>query len=850
MIPSLSAAQVSKTIGYNLAMTNPAEVLFPFVPQRSAAKMAESKIKTIKTYRNRKSISSSRESTSSAPASPPSPASSLSSVEDEVILIPPSAHPPPTRQPPPPPSATPVRTAYKRNAAQAAQQNIQQLHQSYADFDGFDTSDTASSSKKKRLSNGVRTKVEQDSISRPSTPSSAPPTTTHPRKAARKQASQSTSSAARTPAPLRGRRFQDDQGVVWELQVGSCQAAHNRNWRKCVHCITKRAGDTCRFVDFRAFQVDPHTDKITPPDQDHTSHPAFLFSPDSDEVMDLPTGRAISPAHLSQVQGDVARALLPVLEAELEHARLPNVLRRPRETTCRQMCEFCATSIFSASWFCRRCGREYCADCKHSIDHSDSLDRQLAKRILRCDQTLPHATADLVPLTRFDEALLEQEVSAMRQMLTDAKTDGVRASAPARDAPAAAASTPNEASEQFMPKTEDEQRTPVNWKDVPTNQAGITADRIVGHLDLRTFDRASFDTDDFRCEWAHGEPLLVRDVTGPMHHPWGPDALQSRYGRDHCLIVRSDVEIAEPKQVSVGDFFATFGQDDTSKQAALGRGHWKLKDWPPSAEFKAEFPELYDDFNRVVPAPDYTTREGVLNLGSCYPTGVIQPDLGPKMYNAWPGSEAPGGNGTTRLHMDIADAVNIMLHASPPTGDDVPEEHRPGVAAWDIFRAQDADKLRAFLRKEYSHIDFRDDPIHIQRFFIDAKQRVKLYQEYGVRSWRIYQKAGEAVFIPAGCAHQVCNLADCIKVAVDFVSPQNVDRCFKLTAEFRELVQDYKKAWKEDVLSLRTTLWYAWCTYRQMDGQGPNVWAKQRREVKKEGDSQMHRITRRVLQAQ
>ncbi len=80
------------------------------------------------------------------------------------------------------------------------------------------------------------------------------------------------------------------------------------------------------------------------------------------------------------------------------------------------------------------------------------------------------------------------------------------------------------------------------------------------------------------------------------------------------------------------------------------------------------------------------------------------------MYNAWPGSEAPGGNGTTRLHMDIADAVNIMLHASPPTGDDVPEEHRPGVAAWDIFRAQDADKLRAFLRKEYSHIDFGTTP--------------------------------------------------------------------------------------------------------------------------------------------
>lgn len=27
--------------------------------------------------------------------------------------------------------------------------------------------------------------------------------------------------------------------------------------------------------------------------------------------------------------------------------------------------------------------------------------------------------------------------------------------------------------------------------------------------------------------------------------------------------------------------------------------------------------------------------------------------------------------------------------------------------------------------------------------------------------------------IPAYCAHQVCNLADCIKIACDFLSPRN-----------------------------------------------------------------------------
>ena len=57
-------------------------------------------------------------------------------------------------------------------------------------------------------------------------------------------------------------------------------------------------------------------------------------------------------------------------------------------------------------------------------------------------------------------------------------------------------------------------------------------------------------------------------------------------------------------------------------------------------------------------------------------------------------------------------------------------------------------------------------------------------------------------------ALQVCNLADCIKVASDFVSPENIDRCEMLTREFRE--QNQSMAWKEDVLQLRTMMWFAW----------------------------------------
>ncbi|WVZ13099.1 hypothetical protein V8G54_017629 [Vigna mungo] len=76
----------------------------------------------------------------------------------------------------------------------------------------------------------------------------------------------------------------------------------------------------------------------------------------------------------------------------------------------------------------------------------------------------------------------------------------------------------------------------------------------------------------------------------------------------------------------------------------------------------------------------------------------------------------------------------------------------------------------------------------------------KLKEEYGQKHMifqiligRVVQlKLGDAVFIPAGCPHQVRNLKSCIKVALDFVSPENVGECFRLTEEFRTLPINHK----------------------------------------------------------
>lgn len=118
------------------------------------------------------------------------------------------------------------------------------------------------------------------------------------------------------------------------------------------------------------------------------------------------------------------------------------------------------------------------------------------------------------------------------------------------------------------------------------------------------------------------------------------------------------------------------------------------------------------------------------------------------MYNAMASYDSPGSKGSTRLHMDMADAVNVMLYAAQtPDG-------KPGTAAWDLFRAEDSVKIRQFLRKKFKG-QFQNDPIHCQLFYLDSVLRKELLDEHGVMSYRVYQKPGDAIFIPAGCAHQV-----------------------------------------------------------------------------------------------
>uniref|UniRef100_H2YD05 JmjC domain-containing protein n=1 Tax=Ciona savignyi TaxID=51511 RepID=H2YD05_CIOSA len=204
----------------------------------------------------------------------------------------------------------------------------------------------------------------------------------------------------------------------------------------------------------------------------------------------------------------------------------------------------------------------------------------------------------------------------------------------------------------------------------------------------------------------------------------------------------------------------------------------------------------------------------------------------PKMYIAYGWvTEKDWDQGTTNLHLDISDACNLMVYVGVPLDEPPSAAHtllqiikegdadaaqierarkgKPG-ALWHIFKASDTDKIRQLILKIKHEkgmvVPEGHDPIHDQEIYLDKQLRRRLKTEYGVEGYPIVQCEGDSVFIPAGAPHQVFNLHSCIKVAEDFVSPEHVDKCFKLTNEFRALSSTHSN--HEDKLQLKNIIYH------------------------------------------
>ena len=122
--------------------------------------------------------------------------------------------------------------------------------------------------------------------------------------------------------------------------------------------------------------------------------------------------------------------------------------------------------------------------------------------------------------------------------------------------------------------------------------------------------------------------------------------------------------------------------------------------------------------------------------------------VGPKMYNAQATLQDDDHHGSTRLHLDLTDAVNIMIWAANlPDG-------KPGYPIWHIFAAADLPLLCLFFIEEGVFMRMGNS-VYSQTICITPALLQRLSDKYGIRPYVINQYVGQAVYIPAGCAHQV-----------------------------------------------------------------------------------------------
>ncbi|XP_069756869.1 probable JmjC domain-containing histone demethylation protein 2C isoform X3 [Narcine bancroftii] len=319
----------------------------------------------------------------------------------------------------------------------------------------------------------------------------------------------------------------------------------------------------------------------------------------------------------------------------------------------------------------------------------------------------------------------------------------------------------------------------------------------------------------FRECWSQEQPVLVSGVHKKLNFSiWKPESFSEEFSDQKVDLVNCK-DGSMMSSVRLQEFWEGF--EDLTKRLKSKNGEpliLKLNDWPSGEDFKTVMPSRYDDFMKNLPLPQYCKPEGYLNLASRLPNFFVRPDLGPKLYSVY-GPSTVKEYGTTLLHLDVADVVNVLVYVGVPTWngnnhraallekieEEIDESTKrrlkdndeiPG-ALWHVFSAKDTNKIKEFLQKvngELGQESSEHDPLHEQICYLDKKLRQRLYEECGIQCWSILQFLGDTFLIPAGTLRQMQSIYSCIQVSEDFVSPEHIAQSFHLTHELRQQSKD------------------------------------------------------------
>ncbi|XP_066047787.1 probable JmjC domain-containing histone demethylation protein 2C isoform X2 [Chamaea fasciata] len=338
----------------------------------------------------------------------------------------------------------------------------------------------------------------------------------------------------------------------------------------------------------------------------------------------------------------------------------------------------------------------------------------------------------------------------------------------------------------------------------------------------------------FKECWKQGKPVLVSGMHKKMNFSlWKAESISLDFGNQQADILNCKDSIIS--NTNVKEFWDGF--EDVSKRQKVKNGETallKLKDWPSGEDFKTMMPARYEDLLKSLPLPEYCSPEGKLNLASHLPGFFVRPDLGPRLCSAYGVAATKDHDiGTTNLHIEVSDVVNILVYVGIARGNGVlsksgvlkkleeedlddllrkrlkDSSELPG-ALWHIYAGKDADKIREFLQKiakeQGLEVLPEHDPIRDQSWYVNKKLRQRLFEEYGVKTCTVIQFLGDAIILPAGALHQVQNFHSCVQVTEDFVSPEHLVQSFHLTQELRLSKEEINY---DDKLQVKNILYHA-----------------------------------------
>uniref|UniRef100_A0A5K3FEF6 JmjC domain-containing protein n=1 Tax=Mesocestoides corti TaxID=53468 RepID=A0A5K3FEF6_MESCO len=581
----------------------------------------------------------------------------------------------------------------------------------------------------------------------------------------------------------------------------------------------------------------------------------------------------------------------------------------------REMCDVCETTMFNSHWVCTKCGYSVCSACYYAKATSyakakDSPDplgdatssvASTTQESVADDDGIKCLSSSVVELSYEDYSVRQpwSTCSASRRphdpckmMLTALLPYGslhrlwhrLHRIVPRLDCPCACASAEPPPNTSYSPASSTDtsaatsldlladlalKSTASSGDGSPEDGAAPDADGerrecnqkagSPGVLYLRDGD--SGNSKAFQRHWATNQPVVV---TGCEKHfnasLWTPRSLsRESSSSSHIVLVDCETNLIVPRH-PVRAFWEAFephpnnSKRSSAKESTKSMQHLKIREWPPLGDLAELHPDRYADFTAHLPIPEYTHREGELNLAARLPSFFVRPDLGPRLHIAHDLSSQPKV-GTMNLRVDVTDVINVLMYTSRSTdqapqkagegqlraflksaGVDVSEVNGkcissassarglPG-ALWHVFRPCDLPALRDYLTKlnkssaspQYRGSETASnrnssahavggDVIHDQRMYLSQQQLEDLKAKTGIKPYTVLQFLGDAVFIPAGSVHQVRNLANCVNVSSDFISPEHVPQCLELTEEFRRLPRNHPC--HEDKLQVKNMIYH------------------------------------------